>query len=119
VIDDVAVTDERRRRIGQNEALYRQVNERIEDMNEAFSTITENFSIVCECADLDCTEQITLSRERYEQTRRDPTHFFLKPGHEAMDTERVLDRAEDESYVIVEKASPEARRRAEETDPRS
>ena len=113
------MTDERTRRIGQNEALYRQINERIEDLNEAFSTITGTFSVVCECGDLECMEQISVTRERYEEMRLSPTQFILKPGHDAPETERVVDRADDDSYVVVEKGPPDARRIAEETDPRS
>jgi hypothetical protein len=111
--------DERARRIGRNEALYRQLNERLKDINEAFSTITDDFKVFCECGNVECMEQITVSQERYEQTRRNPAHFLLKPGHEALETERIVTRAEDESYVIVEKSSPEARRGSEEADTRS
>jgi hypothetical protein len=119
MMDNPTAMDERTRRIGHNEALYREVNERIKDINEGFSLVSERFRVVCECGNVECMEQITLSPERYEHTRQDPTRFLLKPGHEALDTERVVDRAEDDSYVIVEKAPAEARRRAEEADPRS
>jgi hypothetical protein len=119
MMDNPSVMDERAKRIGHNEALYREVNERIKDINEGFSLVSETFRVVCECGNVECIDQITLSPERYEQTRQNPTHFLLKPGHEALDTERVVDRAEDGSYAIVEKAPAEARRRAEEADPRS
>jgi hypothetical protein len=109
--------DERSRRVGHNEALYRQVNERIEDLNEAFGAITGDFAVVCECGSLDCTEQIRVSREAYEQTRANPTRFLVRPGHEIPDVEHVVDR--DGDYVVVEKDAPEAARFAEETDPRS
>ena len=33
--------DERARRIGENEALYRSVNDKIEDLNETFGVIAE------------------------------------------------------------------------------
>src|SRR5689334_21077982 len=54
----VISVDERARRIGENEALFRYVNERIEGLNEAFGAITETMSVVCECGDLSCAEQI-------------------------------------------------------------
>lgn len=117
--DDRTLMEERTRRIGQNEALYREVNERIKDINEGFSVITENFSVACECGEIQCAEQISISQERYEQTRANPVHFIVKPGHEEPETERVVERAEDGNYFIVEKTPPEARRRAEEADPRS
>ena len=111
------MNDERTRRIGQNEALYRQVNERIGDLNESFSSITGDFAIVCECGNLDCMEQISLSREVYESARASPHRFIVKPGHEAQDVEDVV--ARDGNYVIIEKEPPAAKRLAEETDPRS
>ena len=111
------MNEERTRRIGQNEALYRQVNERIEDLNASFSSITSDFAIVCECGDLGCMEQITVSRELYESTRANPHRFIVKPGHEAQDIEHAV--AGDGDYVVIEKGPPEAMRLAEETDPRS
>ena len=110
-------TDERSRRVGHNEALYRQVNERIEDLNEAFGAVTGDFAVVCECGDLDCKEQIRVSREAYEGARAHPTRFLVRRGHELPEVEHVVDRADD--YVVVEKDAPEAVRFAEETDPRS
>ena len=113
------MTDERTRRIGHNEALYRQVNERIEDLNEAFSMITDDFGIVCECGDLACAEQLTVSRDVYEQTRANSFRFIVKPGHQADGTERIVERGGDGGYIIVEKEPPDARRIAAETDPRT
>lgn len=110
--------EERTRRIGHNEALYRQVNERIEEVNETFGALSGTFSIVCECGDLNCMEMISVSRDAYEQTRRDPRLFIVLAGHDAPDTERVVDRAPDGSYAVVEKEPPEATRLAEDTHPR-
>jgi hypothetical protein len=111
------MSDERKRRVGHNEALFRQVNERIEDLNDAFGGITGEFLIVCECGNLECNEQIGVSRAVYERARASPTQFILKRGHEASDLESVVDGEND--YLIVEKLVPEGRRFAERTDPRS
>lgn len=46
--------DERQTRVGQNEATFREINERIEALNEAFAVVTETFDVVCECADSGC-----------------------------------------------------------------
>lgn len=114
------MNDERTRRVGHNEALFRQVNERIEDLNAAFGGITGEFLIVCECGSLECTDQIGVSREVYEQTRQNPAQFILKRGHEAPDVEHVVeDFGGDVDYVIIEKDAPEAKRFAKKTDPRS
>ena len=110
------MTDERARRVVQNEALYRQVNERVEELNETFGEISGDFSVVCECGDLACMQQITLSRDAYERTRAHPARFIVKPGHEAPDGENVVER--ENGYVVVEKHAGEPKRAAEATDPR-
>ena len=111
------MSDERTRRVGQNEALYRQVNERIEGLNEAFGTMLDDFRVVCECGNLECMEQISVSREAYERIRANPHWFFVKPGHETPDVEHPIEEHGD--YVLVQKLEGEPRRVAERTDRRS
>ena len=110
------MTDERARRIGRNEALYRQVNERIEDVNAAFNTLTNVFEIVCECGNLTCMDPLTVSPELYERTRENSTHFLVKRGHEEPDVETVV--AEHGDVVIVQKHPGIAEEIAAATDPR-
>jgi hypothetical protein len=107
--------EERVRRIAANEALARQVNERLEDLNEAFSAITDSFAIICECGDVGCIEQIHLSREDYSRLRSDPTHFAVIAGHEIPDTEHVVERRQ--AYDVVRKREGLPARLAEATDP--
>jgi hypothetical protein len=73
--------DERERRIGLNEAVFREVNERVRGLNEAFGTITEKMEIVCECADPGCTQRITMSVSEYEGLRSEPDQFAVVPDH--------------------------------------
>ena len=109
--------DERLRRIGENEALYRQVNERVEEINDAFGTVTGVFDVTCECGSLACAEQITVPREVYEHVRANPARFIIKPDHEFPEAEHVVER--HDAYVIVHKDPGPARRVAEETDTRA
>lgn len=109
--------DERARRIGQNEALFREINERIEDMNAAFGALTETMSVVCECGDASCTQQIEIDLALYERVRTDPTHFLVVPGHEIVDVEEVVER--HPAFFVVRKVAGEAAQLARETDPRS
>ncbi len=109
--------DERSRRVSHNEALFRLVNEQIESVNEAFSKTTSVFTIVCECGDLTCMEQVTVSHAVYEKTRDDSTHFIIKPGHQVADVEDVIETCDE--FAIVEKTPAAARQVAEETDPRT
>ena len=108
---------ERERRLALNEAMFREVNERVEDMNKTFSSVTGMFDIFCECGDAACTQRITLPKGIYEETRAEATHFLLSTGHENPDVERVI-RSYD-SYVVVEKEGDVVEDVVERTDPRS
>jgi hypothetical protein len=108
---------EREHRVGENEALYRSINERIEDLNEAFGTLSGAMTVICECGDGACAEQIELDVPTYERVRADPTHFIVRPGHDIPDVEETVEK--HERYWIVEKHSGEPERVAVETDPRS
>ena len=63
---------ERERRIGRNEEVFRRVNEQIEQVNEAFGSVAGTMTLVCECGDTSCIEQIELTPEEYERLRSDP-----------------------------------------------
>jgi hypothetical protein len=109
--------DERERRISLNEAAFREVNERIEGMAEDFGLENEPLSLICECGDPTCVQQIAVLRSEYEQIRADPTHFAVAPGHEIADVEVVVERRD--GYDIIRKREGVPARIAEETDPRS
>ena len=102
-------------RAARNEALFRRVNERVEDINRAFEPILGETDFFCECADIECMDKIRMSLEDYEALRQESTHFAVKPGHEDPATERAVE--ERVGYVIVEKIG-HAGERAEQLDPR-
>lgn len=108
--------DERARRIGQNEALFRSVNEKLEDLNAAFASVTETFDIVCECGSIECMERIVLSNTEYARIRENPQLFIVVPGHEAAGVEAVVES--HPTWEVIEKRTAPARRLAEETNPR-
>jgi hypothetical protein len=103
-------------RVARNEALFREVNERVEELHEVHGGggLPE---FVCECPDDTCTERISLPLAVYERVRSDPHLFLLRPGHEQPEVEHVVERGD--GFVIVRKDSPTAARVAERTDPRS
>lgn len=106
---------ERDDRAARNEALFRRVNERLEDVNEAFDVATEHAEFVCECANLTCTERIEIALPKYEAVRQVPTQFMVKPEHLFIDEERVIER--HPNYLVVEKLGVAAQR-ARDLDPR-
>jgi hypothetical protein len=108
--------DTRQQRVAENEALFRQVNERIEEVNESLDA-AEPADFLCECGDENCTSPVSLTLAEYEQVRKNPTHFITTLGHEVVDVERVI--ARNDRFAVVEKLTGEAGRIAFETDPRS
>ena len=109
--------DERARRIGENEALYRAINEKIEDLNQTFGTVTESMAVVCECGQLECTEQIELDVPTYERVRSDPTLFVVLPGHEIPDVETIVEP--HDRFNIIRKDPGGPAEYARKLDPRS
>jgi hypothetical protein len=109
--------DERERRIGLNEGVFREVNEQIDAAAMRFELADQPLDFVCECADPSCTERITMRHADYEELRAEPTHFAVFPGHETPGVEEVIARRT--SYDIVRKYEPEPARLARKTDPRA
>jgi hypothetical protein len=107
----------REKRIGLNEAVFREVNERIEQLADAFDLKGEQLDLVCECGKADCVERISMTHEEYESLRSESHQFAVFPGHEFPDVERVI--AEQKGYDIVQKFKGAPERIAEQTDPRS
>ena len=62
--------DAREQRLAQNEALFREVNERIEAAAHTLGPHVE-YEFLCECANADCTFPIALTLETYEAVRAD------------------------------------------------
>lgn len=88
------------RKLAHNEALFREVNERIHDLRAG--GVGTNY--VCECANSECFETVTLTDATYREIRAEPRHFTVSPGHELEDIERVVRRTL--TYLVVEKLVP-------------
>jgi hypothetical protein len=109
--------DERERRIGLNEALFREINERLRGLNETFGALTNRIELICECADRACGERITMSLREYEELRSAPDRFVVSPGHVVKDVEDVV--ATTEGWEIVRKRPGAPAELARASDPRS
>ena len=101
-------------RLARNEAMFRSVNERVEEVVQPGAE--EEIDFLCECGDSGCVEKVTLTRQEYEQVRVDGAQFAVHPGHEIPEIEEVVLRTE--RFFVVRKLPHEAEI-AEETDPRS
>jgi hypothetical protein len=102
----------RQARVGENEALFRSVNETVA---AAAASLPGPIDFLCECGQHWCAESVSLTRGEYEHVRADPGRFFVKPDHNRPEIERVVEEHED--YWVVEKFG-EAGEVARETDGR-
>jgi hypothetical protein len=103
---------ERQERAARNQSLFREVNERIEQVARSFDMTFIEFA--CECADLECTQPVPLTVEEYEHVRSRPDHFFVVPGHVYRDLERVLEAdGTGDRFQVVEKLARAAEKAAE------
>lgn len=109
--------DSRGERIGRNEALFRQVNERLKEIGESFSLVSESVDFVCECGSASCAAPIRMTLEEYERVRSDPELFFVVPGHETEDVESFVES--HDGYDVVRKGTGTPARLARETNPRA
>jgi hypothetical protein len=102
--------------MARNEALFREVNERIEDVQADFAGDGRT-DFLCECGSEDCTTPISLTLTEYEQVRENPKHFVIVPGHDIVDVERVVELTD--RYAVVEKLPGAPATLALERDPRA
>jgi len=109
--------DQERR--ARNEAIFREVNERIEELSRR-SGVDEDDSLlpgfVCECSNEGCTELLEVTYQQYNAVRESPRRFLVLAGHEDPDVEDTVDRYDG---VLVVKKRIEASGVALEHDPRS
>ena len=108
--------DERARRIGLNEGLFRSMNEQLKSLAEQ-AELDDRLLLVCECGEPECEQPVRVPAEQYEQIRADPHFFALVPGHELKDVEEIV--SERDGYNVVKKHDGTPARVARETDPRS
>jgi hypothetical protein len=104
----------REKRVGVNEAIFREANERIESLAGQFAKLAgrlgwdteKQLELICECDKATCAERIRMSRAEYEAVRAEDTHFALYPGHADLEVERVI--SSHAGYEVVAKEGPAA-----------
>lgn len=91
----------REKRLAFNEALFREMNERVEERVRSTGRDNSTVTILCECSGLDCTERIVLTAREYEAGHSDPAQFTVVPGHATGEIEEVVARSE--RFEVVRK----------------
>lgn len=103
--------DRRASQVAANESLFREVNERVEELAADAPT-----RFVCECADIECTVRLDVPLHEYEAVREHGDRFVVAPGHERPGFETVVDVRD--GYLVVRKTG-ETGEQAREEDPRA
>jgi hypothetical protein len=83
-----------------NQSLFREVNERVEQLQQGWSPVSE-IDFICECADDTCTSPIAMTVAEYEQVRAVAERFFVLPKHVYPQAEDVI--AKTDRFWTVEK----------------
>ena len=109
--------DDRARRIAENEALFRDLNEHVGVVAHSFAGGGDEraFEFLCECGDASCADRVPMTLAAYEELRSSSVRFFVVPGHELPDVEVVVES--HEAYYVIEKTG-EAADIVRERDPR-
>jgi hypothetical protein len=117
-MSETSIGGGREGRVGRNQSLFREFNERVLDTTNVADIAIWPASFICECANDRCFEHVNLSREEYESVRSNPRAFFVAPSEEHFipAAERVLEKTD--RFWVVEKMGEDAAV-AEKFDPRS
>jgi hypothetical protein len=94
------VKSSREERVARNEALFQEVNRQIEKLEETLGR-RETLAILCECSKKHCLDAFEVESAVYQRVRSNPLLFFLVPGHEDLEVERVIERTPQ--FLVVEK----------------
>jgi hypothetical protein len=100
------------------QSIFRDVNERVQRINEAFSVAVPDGDWVCECARQECSVRISLTTEEYEAVRSISNRFAVAPDetHYFPEIEDVVER-NDRFWVVAKRG--QAADFATAVDPRS
>jgi hypothetical protein len=102
----------REERLARNEAFFRDLNEQLEELTPDSAP---ELVVLCECADEDCAQRLTLDDGDYDRIRADPACFVVAHGHADLGIEEVVRRTD--RFEVVRKRGVAAEV-AEELDPR-
>ena len=95
-----ASNDDREIRAARNQALFRAVNEKMLELNEAFGELVGFHAVACECSRIDCVDLLEVPGDAYRAVRESPRHFVVHPDHVRAKVERVV--SNHDGYAIVE-----------------
>jgi hypothetical protein len=89
-------------RIAENDATFRDANERIRAAAVDYGVETA-VPFICECADPKCVEIVRLVVDDYERVRGNPRWFVNAPGHDRAAGPAACVVSSHDGWVLVEK----------------
>jgi hypothetical protein len=95
------MADARAERIAENEARFREINERLRGDLQPVTDDAETVRFVCECGNASCREGVALPLSEYRAVRLHPRRFAVVTGHEILDVETVVER--HDGWLMIEK----------------
>lgn len=107
-----------KRRMTENEVVFRQHNEAVQQSLETLARDAQEDSMhelapngdlqlhfYCECSDENCHKRIVTTARRYKDIHRERDHFIVLCGHEVPAVERIVSN-EGEFCVVQKYADP-------------
>lgn len=102
------------RRKAENEVVYRQYNERMQQGIETLNRMADHdgypdmkyeddtpLHFYCECSDENCQQRVPMRPSEYESIHKDRGRFIMISGHETKSIEKSVKK--QDAYTVVEK----------------
>ena len=105
----------REQRLAQNEALFREINEKVEAIAAVHGSDDHVYEFYCECSNADCSIQLPATIAEYEAVRAHSTRFLVAPEHWLPEIETIAQKSD--AWWVIEKHG-DAGEFVEHLDPR-
>ena len=90
---------DRERRLALNEAVARDVNERVESVASGWHDPEEQIQLICECSNESCSERIHVTSVEYHEVREHEDRFMVIDAHVNEEIERRVGTVGDATVV--------------------
>ena len=92
----------RQERLEHNQQIFRDANERFEDIVEenGFDGVRP-VPFLCECADMTCRGTIEITTGDYDAAHIDSDHYVILRGHQTIDNEVIVE--DNVTYLVADK----------------
>jgi hypothetical protein len=99
----MAAIEDRAERLARNQAIFRDINDRVGELRGTQDDTLIREAFLCECGSDFCVDHVALTLTEYRKVRAEPVTFAVVPsdGHVFPDVERVVEM--NPGYWIVEK----------------